>query len=517
MQHFVTEATVEQLMQIKDSILQAARRAEEAGIDAIEVHGDRLLGSLCSKTLNHRTDEYGGCLENRVRYALEVVKGIKEIAPKLLIEYKLPFITTNDDGSDRGKGGLHEEDGILFAKMLEEAGVHMIQVAQANHTGNMADTIPPMGTREYAWMLPITRKVKATVSIPVAIVGKIVTVENGEKILNDGDADIICYGRSLLCDPYIPQKVERDEPIRECLQCNKGCVDAISGRKYISCVLNAENGDEGTIFMKPIDEKKNVVVVGAGLAGLEAARVLALRGHNVTVYEKDEKIGGQIHIAAAPPRKSEILRAVEYYEKILPSLTNVKVLLNTPVTKDAMNAADAVVVAVGAHNVELPIPGADSANVVSSWDILEGDVTATGRCVVIGGGLVGAETAEYLANNGCQVSVIEMMDKIAKEESSTILPTMMKDFAAHNVAQYINTKVLSIENDGKCVKALNTADNTEIAIDCDMVVMAVGSKKNVLDVEGVTAPIYYAGDCSGERTAGIAEAIRSGYKAANEI
>ena len=517
MMHFVTEATVEQLMQIKDSILQAARRAQEAGIDAIEVHGDRLLGSLCSKVLNHRTYEYGGSLENRVRYALEVVKGIKEIAPNLLVEYKLPFITTNDDGSDRGKGGLHEEEGVLFAKMLEEAGVDMIQVAQANHTGNMADTIPPMGTRDYSWMLPITRKVKATVNIPVAIVGKILTVENGEKILNDGDADIICYGRSLLCDPYIPAKVERDEPIRECLQCNKGCVDAISNRKYISCILNAENGDEGTIFIKPADEKKNVVVVGAGIAGLEAARVLALRGHNVTVYEKEDKIGGQIHIAAVPPRKSEILRAVEYYEKILPSFTNVKVLLGTPVTKEAMNSADAVIVAVGAHNVNLPIPGADGANVVSNWDILNGSVSATGRCVVIGGGLVGAETAEYLANNGCQVSVIEMMDKIAKEESSTVLPTMMKDFAEHNVAQYINTKVSSIENDGKCVKALNTADNTEIVIDCDMVVMAVGSTKNVLDVEGVTVPVYYAGDCSGERTASIAEAIRTGYKAANEI
>ena len=517
MMHFVTEATVEQLMEIKESILQAARRAQEAGIDAIEVHGDRILGSLCSKILNHRTDAYGGSFENRVRYALEVVRGIKEIAPKLLVEYKLPFITTNDDGSDRGKGGLHEEEGVLFAKMLEEAGVDMIQVAQANHTGNMADTIPPMGTRDCSWMLPITKKVKATVNIPVAVVGKILTVENGEKILNDGDADIICYGRSLLCDPYIPQKVERDEPIRECLQCNKGCVDAISNRRYISCILNAENGDEGTIFIKPADEKKNVVVVGAGIAGLEAARVLALRGHNVTVYEKADKIGGQIHIAAVPPRKSEILRAVEYYEKILPSLTNVKVLLGTPVTKEAMNGADAVIVAVGAHNVSLPIPGADSANVVSSWDILDGSVTAKGHCVVIGGGLVGAETAEYLANNGCQVSVIEMMDKIAKEESSTVLPTMMKDFADHNVAQYINTKVSAIENDGKCVKALNTADNTELVIDCDMVVMAVGSKKNVLDVEGVTVPVYYAGDCSGERTAGIAEAIRSGYKAANEV
>ena len=517
MMHFVTEATVEQLMQIKEAIFQSARRAQEAGIDAIEVHGDRLLGSLCSKVLNHRTDEYGGSLENRVRYALEVVKGIKEIAPKLLIEYKLPFITTNDDGSDRGKGGLHEDEGVAFAKMLEEAGVDMIQVAQANHTGNMADTIPPMGTRDYAWMLPITRKVKATVNIPVAIVGKILTVENGEKILNDGDADIICYGRSLLCDPYIPVKVERDEPIRECLQCNKGCVDAISSRRYISCILNAENGDEGTIFIKPADEKKNVVVVGAGIAGLEAARVLALRGHNVTVYEKEEKIGGQIHIAAAPPRKSEILRAVEYYEKILPTYSNVKILLNTPATKEAMNAADAVIVAVGAHNLNLPIPGADGANVVSSWDILAGKVAAQGHCVVIGGGLVGAETAEYLANHGCQVSIIEMMDKIAKEESSTVLPTMMKDFADHSVAQYINTKVSSIENDGKCVKALNTADNTEIVIDCDMVVMAAGSVKNVFDVDGVTAPVYYAGDCSGERTAGISEAIRSGYKAANEI
>lgn len=517
MHHFVTEATVEQLIQIKGLILQAARRAEEAGIDAIEVHGDRLLGSLCSKVLNHRTDEYGGSFENRVRYAIEVVKGIKEIAPKLLIEYKLPFITKNDDGSDRGKGGLHEEEGVLFAKMLEDAGVDMIQVAQANHTGNMADTIPPMGTREYAWMLPITRKVKATVNIPVAIVGKILTVENGEKILNDGDADIICYGRSLLCDPYIPAKIERDEPIRECLQCNKGCVDAISSRRYISCILNAENGDEGTIFIKPADEKKNVVVVGAGIAGLEAARVLSVRGHNVTVYEKEDKIGGQIHLAAVPPRKAEILRAVGYYEKILPSLTNVKVLLNTPVTKEAMNAADAVIVAVGAHNANIPIPGADGVNVVSSWDILAGNVCAKGHCVVIGGGLVGAETAEYLANNGCQVSVIEMMDKIAKEESSTVLPTMLKDFAAHNVAQYVNTKVSSIEKDGMCVKAINTADNTEIVIDCDMVVMAAGSVKNVFDVDGVTVPVYYAGDCSGERTAGISEAIRSGYKVANEI
>ena len=146
MKFFIQEVTPAQLAQIKGYIAEASHRAQEAGIDAIEVHGDRLLGSLCSKLMNFRTDAYGGCFENRVRYALEVVAAIKEAAPNLMIEYKLPIITKNPDGSDRGKGGLHPVDAVEFAKLLEKAGVDMIQVAQANHTGNMADTIPPMAS-----------------------------------------------------------------------------------------------------------------------------------------------------------------------------------------------------------------------------------------------------------------------------------------------------------------------------------------------------------------------------------
>ena len=515
MQHFVTEATKEQLDAIKESIAQCARRAMEAGIDAIEVHGDRLLGSLCSTLLNHRTDEYGGSFENRIRYALEVVAAIKAAAPTVMIEYKLPIITINPDGSSRGKGGLYEDEGVEFAKKLEAAGVDMIQVAQANHTGNMGDTIPPMGTVPYNWTLPVCKKVKAVVSIPVATVGRVVSVEAGEEILNAGDADMISYGRSLLCDADIALKVEKDEPIRECLNCNKGCVDAIQGRRYISCVLNAENGDEATIFIKPAEEKKNVVIVGAGIAGLEAARVAAVRGHHVDLYEKADKIGGQIHIAAAPPRKDEILRSVEYYEKILPSL-DVTLHLNTECTKDAMNAADAVIVAVGAQNFNLPIEGADAPTVVSSWDVLAGKVELSGHCAVIGGGLVGTETTEYVVEKGCSASIIEMTDKIANGESSTILPIIMADFAKHDVKQYVNTKVKAITNEGKTIVATD-AEEKEITIDCDMIIMAVGSKKNILDVEGVSTPITYVGDCSGERTASIAEAIRTGYKAANEI
>ena len=516
MKHFIQDVTPEELARIRELIAQASRRAQEAGIDAIEVHGDRLLGSFCSRLMNFRTDEYGGTFEKRVRYALEVVQAIREAAPNMMIEYKLPIITTNPDGSDRGKGGLHPDEAVEFAKLLEQAGVHMIQVAQANHTGNMADTIPPMGTRESAWVIDTCRRVKEVVSIPVAVVGKVLTVENGEQILAYGDADIIAYGRSLVCDPDIALKVAKDEPIRECLNCNKGCVDAIQNRRYITCVLNAENGEEATTFIKPGDGEKKVVIVGAGIAGLEAARVAALRGYSVDVYEKADRIGGQIHLAAAPPRKDEILRSVEYYADILPGL-NVNIHLNTEVTTEIMNAADAVIVAVGAHDMRLPIPGADSGNVISSWDVLSGAAKAQGHCVVIGGGLVGTETAEFLVEQGCTVTIVEMMDKIANGESSTILPTIMAGFAKNGVKQYVNTRVSAIENDGRLVRALNTADNTELAIDCDTVVMAVGSKKNAFDTEGVSVPVVYAGDCSGERTAGILEAIRGGYNAANSI
>lgn len=512
MQHFVDEASVEQLGQIRRSIAECALRAQKAGVDAVEIHGDRLLGSMCSLMLNHRTDGYGGSFENRTKYALEVVAAIKEAAPELAVEYKLPLITVNPDGSLRGKGGLEEDEVVAFAKLLEAAGVDMIQVAQANHTGNMGDTIPPMGDVPYNWTLPAAKRVKQAVGIPVATVGRVITVEAGEQILADGAADMIGYGRSLLADPDIAVKAASGECIRECLNCNKGCVDAIQNRRYISCVLNAENGDEATIFLREADNVRNIAVVGGGISGLEAARVAAKRGHKVTLYEKSDKIGGQIHLAAVPPRKSEILRSIMYYEKLLPSL-NVELKLHTEPDAAELNRFDAVLVAVGAHNMELPVP-VESSNVVSAWDVLEG-AGVLGTCAVLGGGLVGTETAEYLAAKGHPVIIIEMLDKIAAGESATVMPLITKDFERHSVEQHTNTKVREIR--GNVIYADNTADGTETVISADTIVNALGSKKNVFDESGITVPLTYIGDCSGERTADIAAAIRSGYHAANAL
>ena len=511
MQHFVSEATIEQLTEIKNSIAECAKKAQKAGIDAIEIHGDRLVGSLCSTVLNHREDQYGGSLENRTRYALEVLQAIKEAAPGMMVEYKLPIITVNPDGSLRGKGGLLVDEAVEFAKMLDAAGIDMIQVAQANHTGNMGDTLPPMGAVPYNWTLDACEKVKAVVTCPVATVGRVVSVEAGLKILEDGSADIIGYGRSLLTDPDIANKVEKGECIRECLNCNKGCVDAIQGRRYLSCVLNAENGDEETIFLKPVAEAKKVAVVGGGLAGLEAARVAAKRGHTVTLFEKADRLGGQINIACVPPRKDEILRSVKYYENVLPTMVDIK--MNHEPSFDELNAFDHVILAIGAHNMDLPMPVVNS-NVVSSWDVLNG-LDVTGKVVVLGGGLVGAETAEYLANKGLDVTIVEMMDKIAAQESETVLPLMQEDFAKHDVKQLVNTRVSEIKDN--VIYATNTTDNTNVELNADVIVNALGSKKNLFDDSKLTVPFTYVGDCSGERTADIASAIRTGYKAANEI
>lgn len=514
MMFFTDEVSEEMLMAIIDKMCACAVRAQKAGVDVIQIHGDRLNGCLCSTRMNHRTDKFGGSLENRVRFARMLTRAIRKAVPDMVIDYKLSIVTPQ-----RGKGGIDEADAVQFAKWLVEDGVDMFHVAQANHTGNMADTIPPMGVQPYGFFVKIAGDIKKAVNVPVSAVGRIVDAEMAARVIESGMADMVAVGRPLLADPDWGTKIAAGKAcdIRRCISCNKGCTDAIQNRQFLSCVLNAENGYENTRSIQPAAQKKKIAVLGGGPAGLEAARVAALRGHDVTLFEKTTTLGGQLNIACVPPRKEEMRRAAQ---DLIHAVCNAGVHLCMGQTRTAEQLKDAgfeaVINAVGAHSAAPRIPGIDSVNVADAWKVLAGEQQVYGTVAVIGGGMVGCETAEYLAARGCKVSVIEMMDKIAAGESSTILPTLLENYKTYGVEQYPSHKVKEFRMDAVVCE---NKDGAEVTIPCDYIVLAMGARSNEFDaaaLEAASIPVYSIGDAAG-KAADISNAIRTGYDTACQL
>lgn len=514
MMFFTDEVSEEMLMAIIDKMCACAVRAQKAGVDVIQIHGDRLNGCLCSTRMNHRTDKFGGSLENRVRFARMLTRAIRKAVPDMVIDYKLSIVTPQ-----RGKGGIDEADAVQFAQWLVEDGVDMLHVAQANHTGNMADTIPPMGVQPYGFFVKIAGDIKKAVNVPVSAVGRIVDAEMAERVIESGMADMVAVGRPLLADPDWGTKIAAGKAcdIRRCISCNKGCTDAIQNRQFLSCVLNAENGYENTRSIQPAAQKKKIAVLGGGPAGLEAARVAALRGHDVTLFEKTTTLGGQLNIACVPPRKEEMRRATQ---DLIHAVCNAGVHLCMGQTRTAEQLKDAgfeaVINAVGAHSAAPRIPGIDSVNVADAWKVLAGEQQVYGTVAVIGGGMVGCETAEYLAARGCKVSVIEMMDKIAAGESSTILPTLLENYKTYGVEQYPSHKVKEFRMDAVVCE---NKDGAEVTIPCDYIVLAMGARSNEFDaaaLEAASIPVYSIGDAAG-KAADISNAIRTGYDTACQL
>ena len=514
MMFFTDEVSEEMLMAIIDKMCACAVRAQKAGVDVIQIHGDRLNGCLCSTRMNHRTDKFGGSLENRVRFARMLTRAIRKAVPDMVIDYKLSIVTPQ-----RGKGGIDEADAVQFAQWLVEDGVDMFHVAQANHTGNMADTIPPMGVQPYGFFVKIAGDIKKAVNVPVSAVGRIVDAEMAARVIESGMADMVAMGRPLLADPDWGTKIAAGKAcdIRRCISCNKGCTDAIQNRQFLSCVLNAENGYENTRSIQPAAQKKKIAVLGGGPAGLEAARVAALRGHDVTLFEKTTTLGGQLNIACVPPRKEEMRRAAQ---DLIHAVCNAGVHLCMGQTRTAEQLKDAgfeaVINAVGAHSTAPRIPGIDSVNVADAWKVLAGEQQVYGTVAVIGGGMVGCETAEYLAARGCKVSVIEMMDKIAAGESTTILPTLLENYKTYGVEQYPSHKVKEFRMDAVVCE---NKDGAEVTIPCDYIVLAMGARSNEFDaaaLEAASIPVYSIGDAAG-KAADISNAIRTGYDAACQL
>ena len=514
MMFFTDEVSEEMLMAIIDKMCACAVRAQKAGVDVIQIHGDRLNGCLCSTRMNHRTDKFGGSLENRVRFARMLTRAIRKAVPDMVIDYKLSIVTPQ-----RGKGGIDEADAVQFAQWLVEDGVDMFHVAQANHTGNMADTIPPMGVQPYGFFVKIAGDIKKAVNVPVSAVGRIVDADMAARVIESGMADIVAMGRPLLADPDWGTKIAAGKAcdIRRCISCNKGCTDAIQNRQFLSCVLNAENGYENTRSIQPAAQKKKIAVLGGGPAGLEAARVAALRGHDVTLFEKTTTLGGQLNIACVPPRKEEMRRAAQ---DLIHAVCNAGVHLCMGQTRTAEQLKDAgfeaVINAVGAHSAAPRIPGIDSVNVADAWKVLAGEQQVYGTVAVIGGGMVGCETAEYLAARGCKVSVIEMMDKIAAGESTTILPTLLENYKTYGVEQYPSHKVKEFRMDAVVCE---NKDGAEVTIPCDYIVLAMGARSNEFDaaaLENANIPVYSIGDAAG-KAADISNAIRTGYDTACQL
>ena len=514
MMFFTDEASEEMLMSIIDKMCACAVRAQKAGVDVIQIHGDRLNGCLCSTRMNHRTDKFGGSLENRVRFARMLTRAIRKAVPDMVIDYKLSIVTPQ-----RGKGGIDEADAVQFAQWLVEDGVDMFHVAQANHTGNMADTIPPMGVQPYGFFVKIAGDIKKAVNVPVSAVGRIVDADMAARVIESGMADMVAMGRPLLADPDWGTKIAAGKAcdIRRCISCNKGCTDAIQNRQFLSCVLNAENGYENTRSIQPAAQKKKIAVLGGGPAGLEAARVAALRGHDVTLFEKTTSLGGQLNIACVPPRKEEMRRAAQ---DLIHAVCNAGVHLCMGQTRTAEQLKDAgfeaVINAVGAHSAAPRIPGIDSVNVADAWKVLTGEQQVYGTVAVIGGGMVGCETAEYLAARGCKVSVIEMMDKIAAGESTTILPTLLENYKTYGVEQYPSHKVKEFRMDAVVCE---NKDGAEVTIPCDYIVLAMGARSNAFDAAALEAagiPVYSIGDAAG-KAADISNAIRTGYDTACQL
>ena len=514
MMFFTDEVSEEMLMAIIDKMCACAVRAQKAGVDVIQIHGDRLNGCLCSTRMNHRTDKFGGSLENRVRFARMLTRAIRKAVPDMVIDYKLSIVTPQ-----RGKGGIDEADAVQFAQWLVEDGVDMLHVAQANHTGNMADTIPPMGVQPYGFFVKIAGDIKKAVNVPVSAVGRIVDADMAARVIESGMADMVAMGRPLLADPDWGTKIAAGKAcdIRRCISCNKGCTDAIQNRQFLSCVLNAENGYENTRSIQPAAQKKKIAVLGGGPAGLEAARVAALRGHDVTLFEKTTSLGGQLNIACVPPRKEEMRRAAQ---DLIHAVCNAGVHLCMGQTRTAEQLKDAgfeaVINAVGAHSAAPRIPGIDSVNVADAWKVLAGEQQVYGTVAVIGGGMVGCETAEYLAARGCKVSVIEMMDKIAAGESATILPTLLENYKTYGVEQYPSHKVKEFRMDAVVCE---NKDGAEVTIPCDYIVLAMGARSNAFDAAALEAagiPVYSIGDAAG-KAADISNAIRTGYDTACQL
>ncbi len=504
--------SVDEIQDVVREFVAGAWRAREAGFDFVEIHGAHgyLVCEFMSPISNQREDEYGGSLGNRMRFPLEIIYGIREtIGEDFPIQFRL-------SGSEYVPGGLTLDDAVEIARILERAGVTSLSVSAGNWQTLhyiMAPMFMPKG-----YLANDAARIKSAVNIPVIAVGRLNDVEVAERVLREGKADMIAVGRGLIADPEWAQKVRenRIKDIRPCIACNY-CVDFVSRALEAKCTVNAELGEEFTFEILPALKRKRVVIVGGGPAGLETAWVAAHRGHEVLLFEKDNRLGGKLHVSAAAPSKKEINRFTEYLLHQIAKY-HIKVEMGVNLTQDELLGLepDVVVLATGSVPVVPPIPGHDQPHVHIAEDILLRRVAVGRQVVVVGGGGTGCDVVEQLIHDGHQVTIIELLSHIGRGLEAITRRWLYYEFRKAGVNILTKHKVMRVK---ETAVVATDKHGHERHIHCDSVVLAMGYRPSddlaFCEEETFPVKVYRVGDCA--RIGTILDAVSQGAHLAAKL